>query len=352
MNKILIYLTLSFFVHTLIAQSVPFSFHYQGQFLDDGGLPIANQNIGIQVTLVSEEITALPDFVETHSATTDNQGRFNIIVGSGTESFGGIEEVNWMSGLVWLKVNADATGGTDYEPYGVTQLLAVPFAIKAAYVENSECIPGATGPMGPMGPTGPTGTMGPAGPTGPQGLAGVNGINGITGATGPQGIQGIQGPAGPSGPAGEYNFEPGPISPNDIYTLHNVGIQLNMPACELDVAGNICANGLLINSDKKYKKNIKPISLAHHPLEKIKGHTYFLDKAKYEEQNFSDDLQYGFIAQEIEAVIPELVYTKPNGLKAVNYTQLIPLLWAYLSEQETAIKALEAEIKALKNNKQ
>ena len=52
----------------------------------------------------------------------------------------------------------------------------------------------------------------------------------------------------------------------------------------------------------------------------------------------------GVIAQEIEAILPEAVSTREDGIKAVNYNKIIPLLIE-------AIKELKAEVEELKSNK-
>jgi hypothetical protein len=50
------------------------------------------------------------------------------------------------------------------------------------------------------------------------------------------------------------------------------------------------------------------------------------------------------LAHEVEQIIPEAVTTRPNGIKAVNYTKVIPLLIE-------SIKQLKQEVTELKNEK-
>jgi hypothetical protein len=42
--------------------------------------------------------------------------------------------------------------------------------------------------------------------------------------------------------------------------------------------------------------------------------------------NFSDGKQIGFIAQEVEKALPELVTTDTNGYKSVAYANVVPVL--------------------------
>lgn len=54
---------------------------------------------------------------------------------------------------------------------------------------------------------------------------------------------------------------------------------------------------------------------------------------------------FGFIAQEVESVFPELVSTDENGNKFVSYTEFIPLLVEAVKEQEARINMLEKQMR-------
>ncbi len=43
----------------------------------------------------------------------------------------------------------------------------------------------------------------------------------------------------------------------------------------------------------------------------------------------------GFIAQELEEIFPEAVYTLPNGKKAIAYSEIIPLLVEAIKNNKT-----------------
>jgi hypothetical protein len=58
----------------------------------------------------------------------------------------------------------------------------------------------------------------------------------------------------------------------------------------------------------------------------------------------SHQRQFGFVAQELETAIPEVVYTDQDTMKSVNYVQLIPWLTAALQEQQQTIAKLEKRI--------
>jgi hypothetical protein len=61
----------------------------------------------------------------------------------------------------------------------------------------------------------------------------------------------------------------------------------------------------------------------------------------------SDDnntTNYGFIAQEVEQVIPDIVTKQDSGIKTVSYIQLVPLLLAALQNQQKQLNELKSLI--------
>ncbi|HEY1627381.1 MAG TPA: tail fiber domain-containing protein [Streptosporangiaceae bacterium] len=56
----------------------------------------------------------------------------------------------------------------------------------------------------------------------------------------------------------------------------------------------------------------------------------------------------GLIAQDVEAVLPELVYANKEGYKHIRYQHLTALLAEAIKEQDAALRALSAEVAALR----
>jgi hypothetical protein len=122
--------------------------------------------------------------------------------------------------------------------------------------------------------------------------------------------------------------------------------------------------GLFNASDKRLKQNIKTIDNATDLVLQIEGVTYQHRLNEYPYMGLGTNLQYGFIAQDLEQVVPELVaeklidtmgnYTRsdsPNArkdtkelFKTVNYTALIPILVEAIKEQEIRIQELEKQL--------
>ena len=59
---------------------------------------------------------------------------------------------------------------------------------------------------------------------------------------------------------------------------------------------------------------------------KLRGVSYYWKQDEFPEKNFDRFKHYGFIAQEVEKIIPDVVGTDDNGWKAVRYTGFTPLL--------------------------
>jgi hypothetical protein len=93
-----------------------------------------------------------------------------------------------------------------------------------------------------------------------------------------------------------------------------------------------------ITSDRKLKENIDDIHIESiDNLVNLKGkqYTFINDPLK--------TIHYGYIAQDVEQVYPNLVMTNSAQIKSINYIELIPLL-------VEKINNLESEIIKLKNN--
>ena len=93
------------------------------------------------------------------------------------------------------------------------------------------------------------------------------------------------------------------------------------------------------SSDKRLKDNITPIENSLEKVGKLKGYEFDWN----DNQEVYEGHDVGVIAQEVEAVVPEIVETrKHDGYKAVKYEKLVPLLI-------NAINELKAEIEELKS---
>ncbi len=97
-------------------------------------------------------------------------------------------------------------------------------------------------------------------------------------------------------------------------------------------------------SDARKKTEISPINHAVQKVMMLGPKAYFL---KDSPSIYSR--QYGFIAQDLETILPEIVHGDGDEMKSVNYIQLIPWLTAALQEQQKMIERLEETVTELVN---
>lgn len=111
----------------------------------------------------------------------------------------------------------------------------------------------------------------------------------------------------------------------------------------LEVASDIVCNGVITPSDSQFKTNVQPID---NPLEKINslnGYYFEYDTANYPEFHFDGGQQIGFIAQEVDSVVPEVVYVdNESGYYALDYPRMNVLLVEGMKEQQKLIDSLFA----------
>ena len=87
-------------------------------------------------------------------------------------------------------------------------------------------------------------------------------------------------------------------------------------------------------------------------IEQIKSDTNILKDLNPVSFTFKDDDQnkkhFGFIAQELENLYPELVSNNELGFKTVNYIEMIPILLSQMKIMQHEIDKLKEEIKKIK----
>ena len=134
-----------------------------------------------------------------------------------------------------------------------------------------------------------------------------------------------------------------------VYKRLPNGLQVQTPADKIRpvyINTDLYVNGSIYNpSDKNLKKNIEQIS-----SNKIDDFT-ILNPVQY---SFKDDVKnkvhYGFIAQDVEKIYPELVKNSEMGYKTINYIEFIPLLVQKINDNAKEIELLKLKIQELSDN--
>ena len=103
------------------------------------------------------------------------------------------------------------------------------------------------------------------------------------------------------------------------------------------VSGDVIAYGS--PSDISLKENIKPIKNALNKVEKLQGITFDWKEKQEDILNIKEDI--GFIAQDVQKVLPELVRKNENGKLSLRHQGIIPVLLEAIKELSNRIKVLE-----------
>jgi hypothetical protein len=136
-------------------------------------------------------------------------------------------------------------------------------------------------------------------------------------------------------------------SSNVQFNSLGVGMAASATAGRIDATNDVVAYS---SSDRRFKDNIKPIENPLEKISKISGNTFdWKEENKIEHGYEGNDV--GVIAQEIEAVLPQLVQTRESGYKAVKYDKLVALLIEGIKEQQIQINDMKVEIENLKKQK-
>ncbi len=140
----------------------------------------------------------------------------------------------------------------------------------------------------------------------------------------------------------------------------NVGIGRENPAYLLDVNGTIRVSSTLYSSDERLKSDIKPLTDEKDRLYLLQGKSYkkailpvdikdslSLVAAKKTKEKVIETPEYGYLAQELEEVFPDLVSQDSAGYYSVNYIGLIPVIIEALKDQRSEIEKQREQIKQL-----
>jgi hypothetical protein len=129
-------LLLAVFAILLISVSsfaqAPDSLNYQAIVRNADGNLIAEQPVGLEISILQGSNTGTVVYTETHAAISNKFGLVNLIIGGGTPTVNTFPVIDWSAGPYFVKVGLDPNGGTTYSTImGTSQLLSVPYALHA-----------------------------------------------------------------------------------------------------------------------------------------------------------------------------------------------------------------------------
>jgi hypothetical protein len=97
------------------------------------------------------------------------------------------------------------------------------------------------------------------------------------------------------------------------------------------------------SSDSRFKKDIDSIDNSLSLIKKLNGRKYHFNEDFMKKTGEDNRQNYGFVAQEVIEVIPELVKQTNDSIKSflINYQGFIPIIVEALKQQQTQIETLQ-----------
>ncbi|MBU0473379.1 MAG: tail fiber domain-containing protein [Bacteroidetes bacterium] len=131
-----------------------------------------------------------------------------------------------------------------------------------------------------------------------------------------------------------------------------VGINTTSPSYRLYVNGTSGGTNAWTNdSDKRLKKDVNLIENGLDKVMKLRPITFYWKQSEFPKRNYDDRNHVGFIAQEVEVVVPQVVSTADDEMKtkSIAYSDLVPVLTKAIQEQQKLIEELRDRISNLEN---
>jgi hypothetical protein len=274
--------------------------------------------------------------------------------------------------------------------FGITGSLLINGTSYTAATSGTSGASGSSGAPGSPGTNGTSGVNGSPGTSGVNGSPGTSGVNGSPGTSGVNGSPGGAGPPGPSGTSNVYatamnqyvNTNNGPTfdtvyTPNwfrsqgatgwysqsydgGIFMQDNTWVRVYNGKA-FYVANQIAATSDITAyySDERLKENLGPIENPLDKVNKLNGF-YYVNNDLAKTFGYNDaKLQVGVSAQEVQAILPEVVSMAPFDFETsedgttvsksgenyltVKYDKIVPLLIE-------AIKELTEEVNKIKKH--
>lgn len=131
---ILTFLAFTFF--QISWSQVPTKMSYQAVVRDASNALVANQNVGIKISILQGAPDGATVYEETHITTSNSNGLVSLVINEGQSISGDFSTIYWTDNTYFIKSEIDVTGGTNYSITGVQQIFSVPYAIHAKTADN------------------------------------------------------------------------------------------------------------------------------------------------------------------------------------------------------------------------
>ena len=278
--------------------------------------------------------------------------RFGVYGFGNSSSGGGVWGESWNAhGVMGTSVNATGVYGSSTGPYGVFGAATSGTGV-AGYSEQGDGATGVGTNSGVSGVNtgtgagvwgrsqGGTGVKGESASSAKYGIHGVNtgGGVGVYAETNSTTTAAVYGYATTGAGRGVWGYSPSGYGvvgqSNSSYGIY--------------CAGNGGYTGSWSNlSDARLKRDVSPIADALSKVLALRGVSFTWRREEFPDMHLNGGPQIGMIAQEVAAVVPEVVTADLEGYQALDYSKLAPLLVEAVKAQQRRIEELEAKLAAV-----
>lgn len=89
----------------------PKKFSYQSVIRNSSGQLITNSNISLRISILQNSLSGANIYSENHSVNTNINGLATLEIGNGNIITGTFNNINWSTGIYFIKTEVDVTGG-------------------------------------------------------------------------------------------------------------------------------------------------------------------------------------------------------------------------------------------------
>jgi uncharacterized protein (TIGR02145 family) len=135
--KVFSILIVSWLFAICVHAQAPQKFSYQTVIRNAGNQLVANQQVGIKISILQGSANGSAVYAETHNPQTNTNGLATLEIGGGSLLSGNFANINWANGPFFVKTETDPNGGNNYTITNTSQLLSVPYAMYASSANTS-----------------------------------------------------------------------------------------------------------------------------------------------------------------------------------------------------------------------
>ncbi|KAG3114519.1 hypothetical protein PI125_g6359 [Phytophthora idaei] len=113
---------------------------------------------------------------------------------------------------------------------------------------------------------------------------------------------------------------------------------------DLRCAGTIYGTAVTTPSDRRLKTTIQDLSSSQEIIRQLHPVTYEWRRDQFPSRNFPAGVFHGFLADEVEQILPDLVEEDADGWKSLNYIGIVPHLVRAVQEMQGQLEASQVQM--------